>query len=149
MRMGIKMFECRKAWPKIPLFTGRVYVVIKGTTQVAGYFTLCNVIKTNALGQAWHDYGKRLAIEYDWYCQYAASAREYLYFWELDGVYKYDGVRDLEEYFGVKHNPQSFIYTDKEPYIPGTWERVNNPELRKMVRPNRNLKPMCLDDSEF
>lgn len=120
IRKGEKTYECRKTYPKIPVNTGRVYVVIKGTHYVAGYFTISHIVASDDAAFLWYTRGSKLAIDEDWFVDYAASAKEYLYLWRINQVYSYEGRRDLQEYFNVKHNPQSFIYTDKEPYIPGT-----------------------------
>lgn len=124
IRMGLKQYELRKSWPKIPMFTGRVYVIIKGTSRVAGYFTLENVIQAKDLAGAWRLYGRKLAIEYEWYLDYVQGVKGNLYFWAIHSVYKFDGNIDREEYLGIKHNPQSFVYVRKQPYIPGTLERI-------------------------
>ena len=114
-----KQYELRKNYPKINVLSSRVYVVIKGSTYVAGYFNVGAIWETDDFNQLWQHYGKQLGITFDWFCNYVYTVKHKAYLWQIDNVYRYRGNIDLEEYFGVKHNPQSFIYTDKEPFVPG------------------------------
>lgn len=142
IKMGVKTFECRKAFPRIPILTGRVYVIIKGTSQVAGYFTIGSVIYSDDFVYLWKTYGRKLFIEPEWFSDYAYSARKYLYLWEIDQVYSFDGVIDREEYFGVKRNPQSIVYTSREPYIPGSLVRYRHYESGRMKKFRQPVRPM-------
>ena len=128
IRIGKKTYECRKNYPRIPAFNGRVYVVLKGTNHVAGYFTLDTVIASSDARLLWFSLGEYLAIDEDCFVNYAASAKGLLYLWHIHQVYSYHGHIDLEEYFAVKHKPKSFIYTNKEPQIYSWFDKgVNTP----------------------
>lgn len=116
---GSKLFECRKVIPRIRPFSGRVYVIIKGTDFVAGYFTLSGIIGTDDAEYIWEYCYGNLAVSKEWFMNYAATKRKLIYAWEIDCVYQFSDKFDKTEYFAINRNPQSIMYTNLEPYIPG------------------------------
>lgn len=112
---GRKLFELRKSIPLIHPFSGRVYVVIKGTKLVPGYFTVGGIIGSDDTDYLWEYCGAYLGITTEWYQRYASTMRHCLYAWEIDSVYKYNIPLNIKRIFGIAHNPQSFVYTHGEP----------------------------------
>lgn len=112
---GHKLFELRKSIPLIHPFSGRVYVVIKGTKLVAGYFTLSGIVGSDDTDYLWEYCGAYLGITTKGYQRYASTMRHCLYAWEIDSVYKYNKQLNIKRIFGIAHNPQSFVYTHGEP----------------------------------
>lgn len=114
---GRKLFELRKSIPLIQPFSGRVYVVIKGTKFVPGYFTLSGIVGSDDADYLWDYSGGYLGVSKEWYQRYASTMRQCLYAWEIDSVYKYDFPLDIRNHFAIVHNPQSFVYTKTEPDV--------------------------------
>ncbi len=112
---GRKLFELRKSIPLIHPFGGRVYVVIKGTSIVHGYFTVSGIVGSDDTDYLWEYCGAYLGISNDWYQRYASTMRHCLYAWEIDSVYEYRTPLNIKKIFGIAHNPQSFVYTHGEP----------------------------------
>ncbi len=112
---GRKLFELRKSIPRIHPFSGRVYVVIKGTSIVPGYFTLSGIVGSDDTDFLWEYCGGYLGISKDWYQRYASTMRHFLYAWEIESVYKYNCPLNIKTHFGIERNPQSFVYTTAEP----------------------------------
>ena len=117
---GSKAYELRKVLPFFTPNKTRVYVVLKGTRYVIGYFTVSQAIACYDTERLWSQYGKYLAISKEWFLQYVSSKKRVLYLWQIRNVYQYNCLVDLEKYFQIKRNPQSFIYTLNEPYVRQT-----------------------------
>lgn len=132
---GHKMYECRKTLPKLAQKGSKVYVVEKGTTKVRGYFYIDSFISTNNYYRAWREFGRKLFIEEEWFNNYTRNHYGSIHFWKIAGVCKFERDIDLNLYFGITHNPQSFVYTDLEPKIPHTIAQLLDPEKNKMVTP--------------
>lgn len=130
---GHKMYECRKTLPKLAQKGSKVYVVEKGTTYVRGYFYIDSIVSTNNYYQAWKDYGRKLYIKEEWFNDYTRNHYGFIHFWKIAGVCKFESDIDLNLYFGITHNPQSFVYTDLDPYIPRRIVQILDPEKNKMV----------------
>lgn len=146
---GFKTYECRKTLPKGLHAKGKVYVVIKGTTKVAGCFTVDSFYSTNNFGEAWRYMGKKLFVERQWFVKYVVGHKGMIHLWQIGKVWTFDEVIDLEEYFGIKKNPQSYVYTFKEPYIRMTLQRVYDPERQKMLSPKHWARRDNTDDLPF
>ncbi len=112
---GRKLFELRKSIPLIHPFSGRVYVVLKGTSIVPGYFTLSGIIGSDDTDYLWDYCDGNLGFSKDWYQRYASTMRQCLYAWEIESVYEYKTPLNIKKIFGIAHNPQSFVYTHGEP----------------------------------
>lgn len=112
---GRKLFELRKSIPRIHPFSSRVYVVIKGTSIVPGYFTLSGIIGSDDIDYLWDYCAGNLGINIGKYHVYASEMQECLYAWEIDSVYRYDFPVDIIHNFGIANNPPSHIYTKIEP----------------------------------
>ncbi len=114
---GRKLFELRKSIPRIHPFSGRVYVVIKGTSIVPGYFTLSGIVGSDDTDYLWDYCAGRLGISKEWYQHYASTMRHCLYAWEIDSVYEYNWQVNVMVDLGIERNPQSFVYTTAEPNV--------------------------------
>lgn len=112
---GRKLFELRKSIPLIHPFSGRVYVVIKGTSIVPGYFTLSGIIGSDDAYYLWEFCSGNLSITKEEYQLYASTMRKCLYAWEIDSVYEYNRPLNIKADFGIERNPQSHFYTTAEP----------------------------------
>lgn len=112
---GRKLFELRKSIPRILPFSGRVYVSIKGTLIVPGYFTLSGIVGSDDDDYLWEYCAGNLGITKKQYQLYASEMHKCLYAWEIDSVYKYDRPLDIDLYFGIQYNTRSFVYTNAEP----------------------------------
>lgn len=147
--LGNKTYECRKSFPQIQLKHSKVYVVIKGTTKVAGYFTIDSILSTNDFNAVWRNQGSKLFIDWEWFNKYVKNYKRLLHLWKISRVYSFDDTVDLEEYFGIKHNPQSFVYTNKEPYVRQTLKRILDEESNKLIHPSTYLRRTKKDDLPF
>ena len=112
---GRKLFELRKSIPRIHPFSGRVYVVIKGSKIVPGYFTLSGIVGSNDTDYLWDYCDGNLGISKEEYQRYASTMLHCLYAWEIDSVYVYNNPLNIKLTFGIARNPQSFVYTHGEP----------------------------------
>lgn len=112
---GRKLFELRKFIPHVHPFSGRVYVVLKGTNIVPGYFTISGIVGSDDTEYLWDYCGGNLGISKEWYQRYASTMIHCLYAWEIDSVYVYYFPLDIKKIFGIARNPQSFVYTHGEP----------------------------------
>lgn len=112
---GRKLFELRKFIPRIHPFSGRVYVVLKGTSIVPGYFTLSGIVGSNDTKYLWNYCDDNLGISKDYFQRYQSTKRQCLYAWEIDSVYVYNNPLNIKRIFGIARNPQSFVYTHGEP----------------------------------
>lgn len=108
--MGKKSVECRKTFPKIGFQYRRVWFVEKGTSYVRGCFTIDHVSEHHDYFKLWHEYGREIFVDEQWFNDYAKTAKKALYLWHIAKVFKCEDKIDVREYFGVRHNPQSFIY---------------------------------------
>lgn len=146
---GHKMYECRKTLPKLAQKGSKVYVVEKGTTYVRGYFYIDSIVSTNNYYQAWKNYGQKLFIELEWFNNYVRRHHGFIHFWKIAGVCTFYDKIDLKEYFGVTHNPQSFIYTNREPNIPHIIAQILDPKKNKMVKKSYSIYSDIPDDIPF
>lgn len=112
---GRKLFELRKSMPLIHPFSGRIYVVIKGTKLVAGYFTLSGIVGSNDTKYLWSYCDGNLGISKEEYQRYQSTKRQCLYAWEIESVYKYNMPLNIKADLGIERNPQSHVYTKIEP----------------------------------
>ncbi len=113
---GRKLFELRKSIPRIYPFSGRVYVVIKGSNIVPGYFTLSGIVGSNDTKYLWCYCEGNLGFCKDWFQRYQSTKGQCLYAWEIDSVYEYNWPLNIKADLGIEYNPQSFVYTMMEPF---------------------------------
>jgi predicted transcriptional regulator len=112
---GRKLFELRKSIPLIHPFSGRVYVVIKGTLIVKGYFTVSGIVGSDDIDYLWDYCDGNLGISKEDYLLYASQMYKCLYAWEIDSVYEYNKPIDIEFNFGILYNPRDIAWTTAEP----------------------------------
>lgn len=135
---GYKLFELRKFIPRIHPFSSRVYVVIKGTLIVPGYFTLCGIVGSDDANYLWEYCAGNLGINKGKYHAYASEMQECLYAWEIDSVYRYDFPVDIVHNFGIANNPPAHIYTKIEPVMQALRIRGEEHEQSFLDR-NKNM----------
>lgn len=140
IKSGIKSVEVRKSTPKVTLGVSKVYVVEKGTTKVVGCFTLDRVGTCSNAAFAWEWFGKQTFVELEWFNNYLKNCKRGIHAWFIRCVWSFDDTVDLKEYFGVQHNPQSYIYTDKEPFIQMTLVKVLDNKTGKLISPSTYIK---------
>lgn len=140
IKNGWKTYECRKNIPKNVTENSKVYVVLKGTSKVAGCFTVDSYLSTNNFNEVWRYHGHHLFIDRLWFDKYVQNHKGMIHLWKISRVWEFQDTIDLEEYFGVKHNPQSFIYTDKEPFVRQTLVRMLDVEIDRMITPSTWFK---------
>lgn len=114
---GKKLFEIRKAIPRIAPFSGCVYVCLKGSVLVVGFFTLRAIIGSDDEKYIWELCSGNIAVTKGWFMKYAQNKSKYIFAWEIDAVYKFMKPCDRETEFNIKGNPQSFVYTQAEPVV--------------------------------
>ena len=114
---GKKLFEIRKVIPRIAPFSGRVYVCLKGSDTVVGFFTLSAIVGSDDAKYIWEICAGNIAVTKEWFMKYAANKTKYIFAWEIDSVDKFMVPCNRFTEFGIKGNPQSFVYTQTEPTI--------------------------------
>lgn len=112
---GRKLFVLRKSIPRIHPFSGRVYIVIKGTSVVPGYFTLSGIVGSDDTDYLWEYCAGNLGMTEGEYQLYASTMSKCLYAWEIDSVYEYNWALNIKADLGIERNPQSFVTTTAEP----------------------------------
>lgn len=146
---GPKMYEIRKRKPQVEIGKTKIYVVGKGTTKILGYFTLDSFIQSNDPYLLYKQVGKKIWVDWQWYNKYVQDHKGSIYAWKIREVYKCEDTVDLEEYFGVKKNPQSYIYTNRDPFLHTRLVKILDPERNCMVSPSIFRKEYRNDDLPF
>lgn len=109
---GEKDLELRKSLPKrIDPMVSRVYVILKGTSRVAGYFDYCGCVAMDNREVAWRGYGHRLGITEDWFLKYTSNCKQF-FFWKVGYVHVFVGNYSVQGLLGLWKNPQSFAYVN-------------------------------------
>lgn len=107
---GNKSVECRKLFPKFRQYPVKVWVVEKRSRFVAGFFYVFAFSEFRRASELWKLYGDSIGVSASWFLKYAEKCRHALYLWHISEVFVCSGNYDIEEYFGVRKNPQSFVY---------------------------------------
>ena len=109
---GEKDLELRKIRPKgLVAMVSRVFIILKGTSRVAGYFDYCGCIEMDNRYIAWRDYGDRLGIPRDWFLRYTSNCQRF-FFWKVGYVHVFTGHYDARKLLGLRTNPQCFAYVN-------------------------------------
>lgn len=146
---GQKMYEIRKRIPNLVLGKTKIFVVGKGTTKILGYFTLDGFLMSNDPYFLYKQIGKKIWVDFQWYDKYVQNHKGKIYAWKIREVYKCEDTVDLEEYFGVNKNPQSYIYTDRDPFLHTRLVKILDPERGRLVSPSTFWKTYDKDDLPF
>ena len=122
--IGTKKIELRK---KIPLNfqtnESKCFVVLKGTHRIIGWFTISQFTKMPTPKPCTPDFAKALCVPRNWVDEYLKKS-DYCYCWHIKDVYAYKQRVDIKENFEIHSNPQSYVYTDKDPTVPyHPWRR--------------------------
>lgn len=109
--LGEKRVELRKI---IPLYFdntySRCYVVIKGTSNVVGYFAIGSFGAYNTQNLDIEKLSKMLCVPKSWVETYIQKTNQ-IVFWYIKHVFLFYPKIKLSN-FGLEHNPQSYVYTD-------------------------------------
>lgn len=111
---GEKKIEVRKNAPKGEFDVTKVYVIIKGTDIVAGYFTLNDIIICDSVWWFYTMYEKQIGVPFEWLLKYAGGLYKKLYGWRVGKIKCLEKLNLFRSDFGLKSNPQSFVYTEKD-----------------------------------
>lgn len=139
---GRQLFALHKSIPRIHPFSSRVYVVIKGTSIVPGYFTLSGIVGSDDADYLWEYCAGNLGINIGKYHVYASEMKECLYAWEIDSVYRYDFPVDIKHNFGIANNPPTHIYTEIEPVMQAL--RIRGDQLTQSFFSRNFVMPISL-----
>ena len=108
---GEKTIELRKNFPKeFDVKTDRVYVILKGTTRIAGYFMVSSfeAFYAESINDLYPILTK-IAVPKQWVIRYIGYA-SMVYFWHIRSVVVYPKHVDRKYYWKMQTNPQSFVY---------------------------------------
>lgn len=135
---GEKLYEMRKSIPAhLNQNTTQVFVCIKGTGLVAGFFELHKVHGPIQKDTLWQDYGQHLGIPKLLFTWYTANASR-IYLWQIDSVFLYDEPISLTDTFRYSRPPQNYYYTEEWPYAP--FHRIIKRKKSGSVEPLSDLK---------
>lgn len=106
---GEKAYELRRDFPrKLRIGTDRVYVILKGTAKVVGYFKVTAAHKVQI-----HDAvmrSRQIGVEPEWIARYLNYGNKSGHLWNIGDVTVFSphelSLVDLH----LKSNPQSFCY---------------------------------------
>lgn len=108
---GIKTIELRKNNPRLmDKSIDRVYVVIKGTTDVVGFFYFDNTTATTPYVVLHSEHIlKQIAVPQSWIQEYIEGCC-LVYLWGIGKVFVFDTPRSRDYFLNIKSNPQSYVY---------------------------------------
>lgn len=108
---GEKSIELRKNFPKdFNVKTDRVYVILKGTRHIGGYFMVSSfeAFYAESIDDLYPVLYK-IAVPKQWIIGYIGYA-SMVYFWHIRAVIEFAKPIDRLDYWRMKNNPQSFVY---------------------------------------
>ena len=110
---GDKPFEVRK---KIPSFFNchrdRVFVILKGLGEVAGYFKVSFFARNQDPHKWWEKHSDKIGVSAEWWLKWLDNSR-YISVWMIGRVFHYHVYEPEETFLGIKHSPQSYVYVDR------------------------------------
>lgn len=108
---GEKSIELRKNFPKeFDVNTDRVYVMLKGTKLIAGYFKVICFERFNAEnGNAFDSVLDEISVPKQWVVNYVGN-KSYVYLWRIGDVFEFGKPINRDYYWKMQSNPQSFVY---------------------------------------
>ena len=108
---GEKSIELRKNFPKeFNVKTDRVYVILKGTTRIAGYFMVSSfeAFYAESINDLYPILYK-IAVPKQWIIGYIGYS-SMVYFWHIRYVNPFVNLVDRRSVWHLKTNPQSYFY---------------------------------------
>ena len=108
---GEKSIELRKSFPKVfNVKTDRVYVIIRGTRHITGYFMVSSfeAFYAESINDLYPILTK-IAVPKQWIIGYIGYS-SMVYFWHIRAVIEFAKPIDREYYWKMHTNPQSFVY---------------------------------------
>ena len=108
---GEKTIELRKNFPKdFNVITDRVYVLLKGTTQIAGYFVVRSFEKfiVPCMGD-FEPILPKIAVQRQWVIDYIGNSHA-VYLWHIRFCNPFAQPVNRKSIWDIKNNPQSYIY---------------------------------------
>lgn len=108
---GEKSIELRKNFPKeFDVNTDRVYVILKGSKLIAGYFKVRCFESFNAENESAFDtILDEVSVPKQWIIEYVGNKKT-LYLWRIGDVVEFRHSIDRRYYWMIQSNPQSFVY---------------------------------------
>lgn len=108
---GEKSIELRKSRPSFyRLHIDKVYVVVKGSTEIVGYFYVNSFMATSpSCLMTCHNWLRQIAVSPEWISDYIEGAN-LVYLWFIWKVVSFE--KPLSRTFDIKlnHNPQNYVY---------------------------------------
>lgn len=110
---GRKKIELRKCIPiKFDPFINRCWVMEKGTTRVLGFFFIESFHKDWNFRERIDEIANDAAVSVKFVETYYQGNRK-AYIWKIGPVYQSSKPIDSFVEFGMRTNPQSFVYVDE------------------------------------
>lgn len=108
---GEKKIELRKNRPSsYHIIRDRVYVVIKGSNIVVGYFIIADFVATSpACLMTSPNWLKQIAVSQDWISHYIEGAT-LVWLWYIGNVFQFKEPLSRPFTMKLKNNPQSYVY---------------------------------------
>lgn len=108
---GEKSIELRKNQPyHFDIDFDRVYVVLKGSSDIVGYFNIAEFVATSPsclmTSQNWL---RKIAVSQDWISHYIEGA-SLVHLWFIGKVFQYKEPLSRPFTMKLSNNPQSYIY---------------------------------------
>lgn len=108
---GEKSIELRKNFPKeFDVNTDRVYVFLKGTKHIAGYFRVTSFEAFHVKGFSdLYPFITHIAVPKQWIFGYWGYS-PMVYLWHIGNVFEFGKPINRDYYWKMQSNPQSFVY---------------------------------------
>lgn len=108
---GEKSIELRKTRPyHFDIDFDRVYVVLKGSSDIVGYFNITEfVATTTSCLMTNHNWLRKIAVSQDWISNYVEGA-DFVRLWFIGKVVQFKVPLSRTFTMKLKNNPQSYIY---------------------------------------
>lgn len=108
---GEKKIELQKNRPSsYHIIRDRVYVVIKGSNIVVGYFYIETFMATTpSCLMTCPNWLKQIAVSKDWITSYIKDA-DLIYLWFIWNVVSFEEPLSMTFTMKLSHNPQSYVY---------------------------------------
>ena len=107
---GEKTIELRKNFPKrFDMNDDVIFVVIKGTHRVAGWFRVREFEKVSNSFRMLLNPPAGIFVTERWIRKYLQNS-DICYLWHIKEVHVFEGYKNSSVYLNLKSNPQSFVY---------------------------------------
>lgn len=106
---GEKAYELRRDFPrKLRIGADKVYVILKGTTKVVGYFKVMKAFQVRIHDAVMHS--RLIGVEPEWIARYLDYGNKSGYLWLIGDVTVFSPHEKSIVNLHLKSNPQSFCY---------------------------------------